>query len=64
MRWPWKRRKGCASEDAECASKEASRALQDAISLGGRVSHVAAQLHETKERNHFAAAIAGAIKGV
>lgn len=66
MRWPWRREQleGRASEEATAAAMEAKRARRDFENLAHRVDDVADKLSKTRERNHFAAAVARAIRGV
>lgn len=63
MKWPWSR-VPCATKEAEEASEQAKRALEDAVNFDARAERVAEKLWATKERNHFAAAVAKAIRGV
>jgi len=44
--------------------QEARRAREDVDNLGKRVDRITAELAQTRERNHFGAAIERAIKGV
>lgn len=62
--WRWRRYKPCPSPDAVAADVEAARALTDAKALTSRADHIADRLSKTRERNHFAAAVARAIRGV
>lgn len=61
--WPFRRRKPCASPDAEAANTEASRALRDAKALTVRADAVVDRLSRTRERNHFADAVTSIIRG-
>lgn len=63
MKWPWSR-EACASPEAEEASEQARRALKDAMNFDARAEKVAEKLTAARERNHFAAAVAAAIRGV
>lgn len=53
-----------APEDADEAVVQARRALADARNFSRRVEDVAERLQETRRRNHFAEAVARAIRGV
>lgn len=64
MRWPWNRREHGVSDEARFAACDAARALVDARNLSRRVDRLADQLAETRKRNHFAAAIADAMRGM
>ncbi|MGY1773494.1 DUF7620 family protein [Blastococcus sp. SYSU D00813] len=64
MRWPWRRRPPCASEEANAAASHATRALQDARNLASRADRVSDDLAATLRRNHFAAAVVEALRGV
>lgn len=59
----FRRTKGRPSEDAEAAAAEARRGLRDAENLACRLEEVADRLSKTRQRNHFAAAVARAIRG-
>ena len=61
--WPWRRRKSRPSEDASASAFQAQRALKDTERLAERVDQVAAELDRIRERNHFAAAVAKAMRG-
>lgn len=52
-----------ATDDAEHAKAEAERALKDARNFARRVDDVTCRLQETRRRNHFAEALARAIRG-
>lgn len=66
--WPFRRR--CtdpprpSEEELDHALRQAERALTDARELRCRADSVADRLSRTRERNHFAAAVARAIRGV
>lgn len=64
MNWPWTKREACPTQEAEDAATHAKRALLDAQNFDRRVDRVADELSKTRERNHFAAAVAKAIRGV
>ena len=61
--WPWARRAPKASEEADSAVERTSRALVDAQNFDTRASHMSDRLTETLRRNHFAAAVAKAMRG-
>lgn len=62
--WPFfRRRKPCASPDAEAANVEAERALTDAKALTSRADSIADRLAKTKARNNFAASVARSFRG-
>jgi hypothetical protein len=61
--WPWHRRRPDDGEDLEDAHKQADRAIRDAQQLRYRADEVVGDLSKTRERNHFAAAVARAIRG-
>lgn len=63
MKWPPWGRMPQATEDAESAKAEAERALRDARNFARRVEDVTCRLQETRRRNHFAEALARAIRG-
>lgn len=63
MKWPWKRQHPCPSEDAASAAAIAKRSLVDARNFETRASRMSEQLTETLRRNHFAAAVAQAMRG-
>lgn len=61
--WPFLRRTARPSADAVAADAEATRALTDAKALTSRADCVADKLSKTRERNHFAVAVAQRFRG-
>lgn len=69
MRWPWRRRRGCPTEEAQQATQESERAYKDARVQRAiaedthlRATETAARLDETRRRNHFAEAVARSMR--
>lgn len=63
--WPFRHhRRVCGSDEAVCAMEQGKRARREAEALHERVSEVAEQSSEIRTRNHFAAAVAAAFRGV
>jgi len=63
MRWPWKRQLPCPSAEAVSAAEHAKRSLVDARNFDRRADRISEELTETLRRNHFAAAVAKAMRG-
>ena len=63
MRWPFRRRTGRPSLDAEAAAAHADRALLDVQALAGKVDRAVELAAEIKRVNHVAAAMVRVIKG-
>jgi hypothetical protein len=63
LRWHFRPIQGRPSADAQHAAEEARRGLKDAENLACRLEDVADRLSKTRERNHFAAAVARALRG-
>lgn len=64
MRWPWHRKHGCPSDEAQHAERESQRGIKDARVMREiasdahiRATEMAARLAETKRRNHFGEAV-------
>lgn len=62
--WPFRRRASEPSEDAQAAVSQADRALKDAERLDCRADEVADAFARSRQQNHFASAVARAIRGV
>jgi hypothetical protein len=63
VRWPLHHREGHPSADAQQAVADTARGLVDADNLACRLEDATERLAQTRERNHFAAAVARAIRG-
>lgn len=62
--WPHRRADRLqADADMDAHLWEAERALVDARQLHSRADEIADRLSKTRERNHFAAAVARALRG-
>ena len=63
MKWPWRHQRPCPSLEIEDAARQASRSLEDAQAFERRAIQMSRDLAETLRRNHFAEAVARAMRG-